>query len=143
MFGYLGACLTRSMSNKVSYDDITAYLTTLGVSAKDIKACPQTKPALNALAAMHGGDLSRLAEVRAAGAEAVAVAKQNAMARWRLRPLKEHETSRVSCGSNPALPPISRSPVRSLPLLPRPLLTLGSSPTVVAAPRLRPLRCGR
>ena len=81
--------------SKVTYDDIVCYLTSLNVTQKEIKACPQQWADLQHLAQAHGGDLKRKEDVLAAGAEHKQVEKANKLSAWKLRPLSQGQKDRI------------------------------------------------
>ena len=51
------------------YNDICAYLSSIGATKKEIETCPQTGSALRALAEKYGGDLTNNEAVKKAAEE--------------------------------------------------------------------------
>ena len=88
---------TDRPSSHADYDEVIAYLLSLGATLDDVSKCPAVFPALQNLAMQHGGDLKHVADVKAAGAMASRIKKQRALAERRkaLKPLTEKQRRRL------------------------------------------------
>ena len=83
-------------SGAVTYDEVVAYLTSLGVSNAQIKNCPQQFASLQQLAQTAGGDLTRKADVKEAAAQSRKAAKDSrSVSRRPFKQLSQHEVDRI------------------------------------------------